>query len=121
MLELHPALHRLLQLGRLRSMRIQRSCRNLLRQVLLLLVGIEQFEDPLCRCNTGDEHVGHARHLPQRRVELARVLDEGSDLSQRHLARGHAQPTHQGDAHVTQIRHPLHDRHDHPGVELSAE
>ena len=86
-----------------------------------LLRLVEELEDALGRRHAGDQHVGHAGDLPKRLVELARVLDERGHGAEGHLPVGHAQAADHRDAHVAQPVHPLHDRHDHPRVELRRE
>ena len=87
----------------------------------LLLLGVEQLEDPLGGGDPGDQHVRHPGDLPQRGIELARVLDEGDHLAQGDVSGSHPQAADHGDADVAEVGHPLHDRHDHPGVELGLE
>ncbi len=96
------------------------------RQVLgggfgVLLVRVQEFEDPLRRGHAGLQHVGHARHLAQRLGELARVLDERRGVAQAHAAGSHPQAAHHGDADVAEVGDELHDREDDAGDELRAE
>ena len=48
---------------------VEVECR--LGRVFALLHRVEQLEDPLGRCNTGLQHVGHRGQLGQRLGELA--------------------------------------------------
>jgi hypothetical protein len=50
--------------------------RRRLVRVRVLLVRVEQVEDPLGRRDAGLQQVGHRRDLGQRLGELPRVLDE---------------------------------------------
>jgi len=94
----------------------QRRCR-----LPLLLGRVEDLEHPLRRGNTGLEEVGHRRDLRQRLGELAGVLDERLDVTERHRAVGDPQTTEDGDDDVVEVPDEHHRRHDDAADELGAE
>ena len=86
-----------------------------------LVVEVEELEDALGRRDAGLQHVDHRRELGERLGELARVLDEGLDVADAHLAGDDAQAADHGDDHVVQVpeehHHRLHDARDELGPE----
>src|SRR5690625_2041650 len=66
-----------------------RRRRGQLGRFRALFVGVEEFEDPLGRCDSGLHHVGHGGDLGQRLGELARVLDERLNFAQAERSAGH--------------------------------
>ena len=86
--------------------------------VLDLLGRVEQLEHALGRRDPGLHHVDHRRELRERLGELARVLDERLDVTDRHLARRHPQAADERDGDVVQVAEEHHRGLDRPGDEL---
>ena len=86
-----------------------------------LLVGCQELEDPLGRGQTRLQQVHLAGDLHDRVGELARVLDEGLDVAQRHGPIDRQVPTDDSDGHVVQVGEEHHRGLDEPGEELGPE
>ena len=79
-----------------------------------LLLGVEELEDPLGRGDPGLEQVGHRAELAQRLGELAGVLDERLDVTDRHRSRRDLQPADHRDGDEVQVAEEHHRRLDDP-------
>jgi hypothetical protein len=87
----------------------------------LLLLGVQQLEDPLGAGHAGLQHRRHRGDLGERLGELAGVLDEGLHIAEGQLAGDDPQPAHDRDDDVAEVPHEHHQRHDQRGDELGAE
>ena len=96
--------------GRLERGRCRRLC-DLFRLV-------EELEHALRGGDGRLQHVDDAGGLDDREGELARVLDEGDHVSQRHLTGCHAQAADDRDRDVIEVGDEAHRRLDDSGDEL---
>ena len=78
------------------------------RDVRRLLGLVEQLEHPLGRGDRGLDDVGDAGGLGDRHRELARVLDEGLDVAEAHLAVRHLDAADDADQDVVDVGDELH-------------
>ena len=91
------------------------------RDVGLLLLGVEQLEHPLGRRGARLHDRGHAAELRERLRELLRVLDERLHVAEAQLAVGDHEPAEHRDADVGQVSDEHHAGHDHAREELRLE
>ena len=102
-----------------RAVAVDRSRR--IGRVGLLLVCVEQLEDPLGRRGARLHDRGHAAQLGERLRELLRVLDERLHVTETQLAaRDHEAAEHR-DADVGEVSDEHHAGHDHAREELRLE
>ena len=86
-----------------------------------LLVRSQELEYALSRGEARLQQVHLARDLGDRHRELARVLDEGLDVAERHGARRHPVTTEHRDRDVVEVGQELQRRLDDAGEELGSE
>ena len=88
--------------------------------VARLLRRVEHLEHALGARDAGLQQVDHRRDLRDGLRELARVLDERGDVTERHLPRRDAHAADDADRDVLQVADEHHDRHHQPRQELRA-